>query len=98
TDASSDFHFLACLARLRASVPEHSARIARNILALNQKLGGQETRVKQNWNARLLEVAQQLIRREPAVGDALLRSPQFMTPAHVFLAGALEGEQTLLAA
>ena len=93
SDASSDFHYLACLARVRASVPENSARIANAILALNRKLGGQETRVKQNWNARLLEVVQQLIRREPTIGDALLRHPQFVTPGNVFLTAAFDGER-----
>src|SRR6185436_13167202 len=48
SDASSDFHYLACLARVRATVPENSSRLANAILALNKKLGGQETRVKQN--------------------------------------------------
>jgi putative membrane-bound dehydrogenase-like protein len=93
TDASSDFHYLACLARVKASVPENASRIASAILALNRKLGGQEARVKQNWSLRLVEVTQQIIRREPAVADALLRSPQLVTPGHVFLASAFEGEK-----
>jgi putative membrane-bound dehydrogenase-like protein len=93
SDASSDFHYLACLGRVRASVPENSTRIANAILGLDRKLGGQETRVKQNWNARLLEVVQQLIRREPTIGDALLRHPQFVTPANVFLTAAFDGQR-----
>jgi len=98
SSASSDFHYLTCLARIRASVPENSLRIAGAILALDRKLGGQENRAKQNWNLRLVEVVQQLIRREPTIGDALLRASQFVTPAHVFLANALEGERKLQAA
>ncbi len=98
TTATSDFHYLACLARLRATEPELSPRIAGNILALGRKLGGQEDRPKQNWNARLVEVVQQLIRRQPAIGDALLRHPQFATAAHVGLANALEGERRTAAA
>lgn len=93
SSASSDFHYLACLARVHASLPENSPRIAAAILALDRKLGGQETRAKQNWNLRLVELLQQLIRREPSIADALLRSPQLITPAHVFLANALSGEQ-----
>jgi putative heme-binding domain-containing protein len=96
--ASSDFHYLACLARLRASAPEISPRIAAAILALDQKLGGREMRAKQNWNARLVELVQQLVRREPSIGDALLRNPQFVTPAHVLVANALQGDQKLQAA
>jgi putative heme-binding domain-containing protein len=96
--ASSDFHYLACLSRLRVTAPELSSRIAANILALSRKLGGQEARAKQNWNARLVEVVQQLIRQEPSIGDALLRHPQFATPAHVSIANALEGENKNVAA
>ena len=95
TDASSDFHYLTCLARVRAVVPENNARIATAILALNRKLGGQEARVKQNWSVRLVEVVQQLIRRDPALADALLKNPQLITPGHVFLASAFEGEKHL---
>jgi len=98
TTATSDFHYLACLARLRATEPELSSRIAAHILALGRKLGGQEARVKQNWNARLVEVVQQLIRRQPAIADALLRHPHFATAAHVSLANALEGERRTAAA
>jgi hypothetical protein len=96
--ATSDFHYLACLSRLRASRPEISSRIAGAILALDRKLAGQESRVKQNWNTRLAEVVQQLVRREPSIGDALLRHPQFATRSHVFIANALEGERKRLAA
>ena len=98
SSASSDFHYLVCLARLRVTAPELSSRVAANILALSQKLGGQETRGKQNWNLRLIEVAQQLIRHEPTIGDAMLRHPQFATAAHVPLANSLEGERRNAAA
>jgi putative membrane-bound dehydrogenase-like protein len=96
--ATSDFHYLTCLARLRASRPELASRIAGAVLTLDRKLAGQEARVKQNWNVRLAEVVQQLVRRDSNIGDALLRHPQFATPAHVFIAGALEGERKRLAA
>jgi putative membrane-bound dehydrogenase-like protein len=98
TTATSDFHYLACLARVRAVVPEISSRIAAVVLALDRKLGGQEGRVKQNWHARLVEVVQQLTRRDPTIADALLRSPQLFTAPHVFLANALEGEKRNTAA
>jgi len=96
--ATSDFHYLASISRLRSPAPELSSRIAAAILALDRKLAGQEHRVKQNWNTRLVEVVQQLVRREPLIGDALLQHPQFVTASHVFLANALEGERKLAAA
>ncbi len=98
SDASSDFHYLTCLARVRAVVPENNARIVAGILALNRKLGGQEARVKQNWSLRLAEVTQQLLRRDPALADAFLRNPQLITPGQVFLATAFEGDKHLAVA
>jgi putative membrane-bound dehydrogenase-like protein len=98
SDASTDFHYLTCLARVRATVPDNAPRVAAAILALNRKLGGQEARVKQNWSVRLVEVTQQLLRRDPALADALLKNPQLITPGHVFLAGAFEGEKHLAVA
>ena len=95
--AASDFHYLTCLSRLRPP-PELSPRIAAAILSLDSKLEGQENRVKQNWNTRLVEMVQQLVRREPSIADALLQHPRFATPSHVFLASALEGESRLAAA
>ncbi len=96
--ATSDFHYLACLVQVRASVPELAPRLAAAILALDRKLAGQEARGKQSWNARLTELVQQLVRHEPAIADALLGHPQFATPARVSLAGALEGDHKLAAA
>ena len=98
SSASSDFHYLTCLTRVKASAPELAPRLAATLLALDRKLGGQAARVKQNWNARLLEMTQQLLRREPALGDALLRHPQFNAPGQVFLTGAFEGEKKVVAA
>jgi putative membrane-bound dehydrogenase-like protein len=98
TSATADFHFLACLSRLRVTLPELAPRISTVVLSLERKLRGQESRVKQNWNVRLGEVVQQLVRRDAAIADALLRHPQLTTPSHVFVAHALEGEKKLLAA
>jgi putative membrane-bound dehydrogenase-like protein len=98
TDATSDFHYLTCLARVRAVVPENTTRVAAAILALNRKLGGQEARVKQNWSVRLVEVTQQLIRRDPTLANVLLKNPQLITPGQVFLASAFEGEKHLAVA
>lgn len=98
SSATSDFHYLASLARLRARLPEHAPRIASALVALNRKLGGQEARVKQNWSTRVVELAQHLMRREPAIADAMLRNPQFLTPGNVFLANAFDGEKQLAAA
>ncbi len=96
--AQSDFHYLACLARLRAPLAEHAPRIAHAILNLNRKLDGQEQRVKQSWDARLIELVQHYTRREPKIADALLQHPRLVAPAHLGLAGTLSGEQRPAAA
>jgi putative membrane-bound dehydrogenase-like protein len=96
--AAQDFHFLACLARMRAPIAEHAPRIARAILSLDRKLNGQELRTKQNWDVRLAELVQQFTRREPAIGDALLRDPLLPLPAHVELATGFTGERRVTAA
>lgn len=96
--ATSDFHYLACIANLRGSVAELAPRLAGAVLNLNGKLAGQEARVKQNWNVRLAEVVQLLARREPAVADALLRHAQFPTPPQVPLATVFEGDYKVEAA
>ena len=98
SSATSDFHYLACLARLRAVVPELSGRVASAILVLDRKLDGQSARVKQNWNLRLVEVVQQLVRHDPALADALLRHPQLATSRNVFLAQIFEGDRKITAA
>jgi len=98
SDPSTDFHYLVCLARLHSPLAEQAPRLAHTILNLDRKLGGLEQRTKQSWDARLTELVQQLIRREPAIGDAMLRHGQFPQPAHVELALAFTGERRAAAA
>ncbi len=93
TDSSSatrDLHFLIVLARLRGRrSAEVTNRTARAIVRLDAKLGGQEQRTKQSWNARLSETMTLLLGRDPALGEALLREPGFVAPSHVALALSL---------
>ena len=96
--ATSDFHYLTCLSRLRAKTPEMTAKIAHSLLDLDRKLSGQETRTKQNWNTRLTELTQMFLKRDPKLADALLRHPQFAVPGHVGLALSLPKERQPAAA
>jgi putative membrane-bound dehydrogenase-like protein len=90
TAPSSDFHYLAALARSRAPLPTNAAaRVAHAVLALDRKLDGLEKRPKQNWTARLAEVVQMLVAREPRVANSMISDPQFARPAHVALAGCM---------
>ncbi len=98
SSATADFHYLACLARLRAPLRELAPRLAHALLNLDRKLDGQEQRTKQSWDARVIELTQQLARREPAVADALARHPRMPVAAHLGLAGTFTGESRLAAA
>lgn len=96
---TAEFHYLAVLSKLKgqwpAALPE---QIAATLLNLDQKLEGLEQRPKQNWPARLNEIAARLVEKEKRVGEALVRDPGFPTPAHVVLAEALGPELKLEAA
>lgn len=98
SNATTDFHYLACLARMRAPISEHTGRIARSILLLDRKLAGQEQRIKQSWDARLAELVAELLRREPSLADAMLRDNFFPLPAHVELANTFAAERRIKAA
>src|SRR5207247_8998833 len=75
-----------------------TVRIAHAILALDRKLNGLEKRPKQNWAARLTEVVQVLLAREPKIAAAMVVDPDFPKPAHVLLAGSLGGTHYIAAA
>jgi putative heme-binding domain-containing protein len=82
-----DLHFLIVFARLRG--PRDAALsegVARAVVALDGKLKGQEQRIKQSWNARLVELVGLLQGRDPRLAEALLRQPGFVAPNHVAVA------------
>ena len=86
----SDFHSLTVLSRLPpATTNAVTAPVARAILGLDAKLQGLQERPKQNWTLRLNEVVTRLVRRDPALADALLRQPDFATPGHLALVNCL---------
>jgi putative heme-binding domain-containing protein len=96
---TSDFHYLACLARLRGRWDADLAkRVATAVLALDGKLEGRQQRTKQNWTPRLAEVVRELLRHEPRLADEFLTSANFPRAGHVELALALDGPKRLWAA
>src|SRR5205085_9220335 len=74
------------------------SKLAHTILSLDRKIGSQEQGTKQNWSARLVEVVQVLLQREPKLGDAFLGHPYFPSPSHVPLAANLGSGRSLAAA
>ncbi|MHB8523888.1 MAG: HEAT repeat domain-containing protein [Limisphaerales bacterium] len=96
---TSDFHYLAVLSRLRASLPkETSEKVARAIAGLDRKLEGQELRNKQMWTARLAEVVAQLAHRDPALADHLLALPDFPRAGNLELVDGFDAGQRRRAA
>ena len=70
---TSDFHFLACLARLNVEPEsERAAKIAAAILDLDRKLAGGDRRPKQQWPIRLNEVVARLISKNPELAKLLM--------------------------
>jgi hypothetical protein len=90
--ATSDFHFLACLARFHLEPePERTAKVAQAILNLDRKLtAGNSPGVA--WPVRLNEVVELLIAKDPSLGDALVDDPSFATPGHWPLLAVLPPE------
>lgn len=85
-----DFHYLAVLARVRGALPSKGVEaLARAILSLDRKWEGRQSASCLRWNDRFMEVVQALVRREPALGAALVRDPRWLSPAHAILASLL---------
>jgi putative heme-binding domain-containing protein len=82
SSATSDFHFLASYARLKAASGTVD-ELAAAILRFDSKLAGGDQRPKQNWAIRLNEVIAKLFVKHPGLPAALLKSPGFATSARV---------------
>ncbi|MBI1842180.1 MAG: c-type cytochrome, partial [Verrucomicrobia bacterium] len=91
SDASSDFHYLAVLSRLKPTKdPRHTERVALAILGLGQKMGREDARPKQTWQERLQELHVALLRRDAELGEQILRSPGWTRPENLALLLSLE--------
>ena len=88
---TSDFHFLACLARLNVEPEsERAAKIAAAILDLDRKLAGGDRRPKQQWPIRLNEVVARLIAKDPELAELL--TARFSRAGQLALVDALPAE------
>jgi putative heme-binding domain-containing protein len=86
SSATLDMHYLIVYSRLRGKRDDKSAeQVADAMLNLDPKLEGQAQRNKQNWNARLVEILPELIKKDPRLTDALLHHKNFVRAAHVAL-------------
>ena len=99
SSATADFHAFTVLSRLAPSLDAKGvSQVSRAILRLDRKLGDRQTRIKQNWTERLVEVSRELIAHYSSLADDLLRNPEFPTPGHLSLVDAFEPAQRQRAA
>jgi putative heme-binding domain-containing protein len=81
---TADFHYLLCLARLRAKwPPEVTSAVTRALLTLEPRLDEMKAHRESNWPARLAELHAELAARGPGLNEALASSPLFGHPGHV---------------
>lgn len=99
SSATSDFHYLACLAQLPLFLPTNTVnQLAAVITSLDRKLAGQQQRIKQNWSVRLNELVNALRQPSPHLASALLQQPDFARPGNLALVPALGSEHLPAAA
>jgi len=96
---TNDIHYLICIARLGGILPaDHAEKLAGALLGLSRKLDGLETREKQVWSLRVMDLVEIFSKRVNGFNAALVAHPDFVRPAHVGLADKLNGEERLAAA
>jgi hypothetical protein len=99
SDPSTDFHYLAVLARLKSPWPTNmAAKLGSAIASLDRKLDGQGLRPKQNWTVRLSEVVQVLLQRDSKLGGAIVQHPNFPRPGNLVLVPLLGSDRYLTCA
>jgi putative membrane-bound dehydrogenase-like protein len=99
SEPSTDFHYLAALARMKSPCPTNVLpKLGSTIASLDRKLDGMELRPKQNWTVRLSEVVQVLLKRDPSLRDSILRHPDFPRPGNLALVPLLGSERYLASA
>jgi putative heme-binding domain-containing protein len=99
SSATDDLHFLIVLSRLPAArTGDLTRKTAAAVLNLDAKLGGMHLRTKQTWGDRLGELVGELLRRDPALADALLGHVEFATADHVDLVKHLDADHRARAA
>ena len=99
TSPGNDIHYLTVLSRLTAPIAtNHQTTIVNTLLSLDRKLEGQQMRNKQYWGERLSELVALFVSSHPGMAEAILRHPNFVSPGHVAIVGALGAERGLAAA
>lgn len=90
---SDDIHYLIVAARNSASRDSsHRTTTARALVRIAPKLSERNLNVDTNWEPRLKELYQALVRLDPLLPDVLIEQPEFGRPDHVLFMSELPGE------
>ncbi len=93
-----DLHHLivaACMPSLRTKT--QTEQIARALLQLDKKIESRALVVDRNWEPRLSELFEQLLRFDPALSASLLAYPEFGSGNHVLFVRKMSGETRVAA-
>jgi putative heme-binding domain-containing protein len=83
----NDFHYLAVMAKLPGiRSKEIPGQTAAAIMGLDRKLQMVPAAMRKSWQSRFQIVFEQLIKRDPGLGEALLRHPDFAREGNLPLA------------
>ncbi len=93
SSATSDMHYLIVYSRLAGEADFKAAnQVADALFGLDRKLEGQAQRNKQNWNARLVEVFAELLKKDKRLQEVVFKHKDFVRPAHVALTTCFDPE------
>jgi putative heme-binding domain-containing protein len=99
SNPTDDVHYLIVLSRLQSPrTEEQTKRVASAILNLDKKFQGQQLGIKLNWDARLSEVLNNLLKQHPDLASEMVTHPDFLHPSHVSYALRFDPENRKLAA
>jgi putative membrane-bound dehydrogenase-like protein len=94
SNPSTDFHYLAVLARLKpAGLTNVPPKVGPAIASLDRKLDALEQRPRMNWTLRLTEVVQVLLKRDAKLADRIVEHPDFPRPGNLALVPLLGSER-----
>lgn len=98
SETRDDLHFLIVLSHLPGQRSEKTTHVTALALAhLQSKMRSRGEFPSRNWPQRVLEAFEQLLERDPALGDDLLQVGEFSHPRNAFFVGKLTAEQRQMA-
>ena len=90
---TEDLHYLIVAARIPTTRDnEQRTAIAKGLVSLTEKIRQRKLNLDSNWDPRLGELYQELIKLDPLLPDAIVEQPNFGWPGHVLYLGQISPE------